>query len=86
MKIETKLINKTDDGSRSRFEVRVNHKLQGFIQAVHGTKEVNGRVVQTFQHWCVEGDDTKTFDNSHDAVEELCRRNGRVLKKKKDKK
>lgn len=75
MRIETKRIEVTEDGV-SKFEVRVNRKLQGII-----TNTASDSL------WRLDRDSlNKTFQSSDEAVMALCERTGRKLKIKEKKK
>jgi hypothetical protein len=75
--IKTHLLQKTDE--HSDFEVRVNGKRQGVIRGFG--------VFPKFQNWGVPSknvlDDKYRTNDQKAAIEECCRRNGRVLKKAK---
>lgn len=77
MNIKTHLLEKTDE--HSTFEVRVNGKRQGIIRGI-------GKLPH-FTRWTVPSPnpllDKFSTKDQDSAIEECCRRNGRVIKRKK---
>lgn len=83
MKIETKLVEKTE--SVHRFEVLVNHKRQGIILGIPQYEE--GKSNPSISSWMVEGDAFRNkYADSQKAIEALCSKNGRKIKFKEKKK
>ena len=88
MAVEKIQISDTLEGHH-RYEVRVNHKVQGVIMAIMEQVE-EGSDRLRFKHYVLERDygkdNPQIFTDVQEAIFECAKRNGRIIKEKPEKK